>query len=179
MNKNAWNSVLMMLKSRTAKKRIRQGTVCLSALVVFCITYCLVLPAITMTKIHPSLRAEQTEAVSGEELAFKVTAEAESGEEERIIVLSAEGEGADLSPSYIFNEEGVCLSRRRAEERSNCTAACAAERAADFCFRERRISRNSRSLITGSPCTPERQLCSPWNLLTAWIRTVLRSLWKK
>ena len=82
---------------------------CLAAVVVFGVTYALVLPAITMTGKYPVLSAETLTAWTGDEIAVKVSAEADTMDGGRIVVLTLEGEGADLSASYAFNEEGVCV----------------------------------------------------------------------
>ncbi|MBQ7534616.1 MAG: LPXTG cell wall anchor domain-containing protein [Stomatobaculum sp.] len=81
---------------------------CLAAVVVFGVTYALILPAITMTSQHPTLSAETLTAWTGDELAVKVAAETTSKDGGKIVVLTLEGEGADLSQNYAFNEEGVC-----------------------------------------------------------------------
>ena len=82
---------------------------CLAAVAVFGVTYALILPAITMTGKYPVLSAETLTAWTGDELAVKVSAEADEMDGGRIVVLTLEGEGADLSASYAFNEEGVCV----------------------------------------------------------------------
>ena len=82
---------------------------CLAAVVVFGVTYALVLPAITMTGKYPVLSAETLTAWTGDEIAVKVSVEADTMDGGRIVVLTLEGEGADLSASYAFNEEGVCV----------------------------------------------------------------------
>ena len=111
MNKLTWSRILEYLRKKMQQKKWRRVVTCLSALAVFVTTYALILPAITMTKGHPSLSAEVLEAMSGEALTLHVTAEGEKkgGEDEQVIVLTLEGEGADLSPDYVFNEEGICL----------------------------------------------------------------------
>lgn len=109
MNQNLWSHILEILKRRLWNKRWHRVLTCLAAAVVFGTTYALILPAITMTKVHPTLAAEQTLAWSGDGLAVKVTAEAEADGGMKTFVLIADGEGADLSKDYAFNEEGICI----------------------------------------------------------------------
>lgn len=71
---------------------------------VFFTTYALILPAITMSGVHPALQAESRSAWSGDELEVKVTAEAPEGREEKTFVLIAESLGAGLSDEYRFDE---------------------------------------------------------------------------
>jgi len=109
MNNNLWSLITAFLKQRMRNKRWRRAVTCLAAVVVFGVTYALILPAITMTNVHPTLSAEQLSAWSGDVLTVKVTAETEEEKPEQTFVLKAEGEGADLSASYVFNEEGICI----------------------------------------------------------------------
>jgi len=71
---------------------------------VFFTTYALILPAITMSGVHPALQAESRSAWSGDELEVKVTAEAPEGRGEKTFVLIAESLGAGLSDEYRFDE---------------------------------------------------------------------------
>ena len=109
MNQNLLSRVLEFLQRKMWNKRWQRAVTCLGAVAVFGVTYALLLPAITMTKGYPTLEAEVTEAWTGEGLAVKVTAEPYTGDAEKVIVLTLEGEGADLSESYAFNEEGICV----------------------------------------------------------------------
>ena len=109
MNQNLLSRVLEFLRRKMWNKRWQRAVTCLGAVAVFGVTYALILPAITMTKVYPTLGAEVTEAWTGDELSVKVTAESQPGEAEKVIVLTMEGEGADLSDSYTFNEEGICV----------------------------------------------------------------------
>lgn len=111
MNSTIWNRVIEYLKKKIREKRWRRLVTCMAGVVAFITTYVMILPAITMTAPHPVLTAEALSAGSGEELTFRVTAEAPEGEKEKIILLAMEnlGEGADLSPSYVFDQEGICL----------------------------------------------------------------------
>ena len=106
MNNNLLSRVAAFLKQRMRTKRWQRAMTCLAAVVVFGVTYALILPAITMTGQHPTLSAETLTAWTGDELAVKVSAQAKGDE---IVVFSLEGEGADLSQKYAFNEEGVCV----------------------------------------------------------------------
>ena len=108
MNENLLKRILAYLEKKLKEKRWRRAMTCFAAVTVFMTTYGLILPAITMTHPHPNVSAETTEAESGEELSLRVTAEAPTGEVERIVVLAAEGDGADLSSSYVFDNEGIC-----------------------------------------------------------------------
>ena len=138
MNHDLWSNILEILKRKLWNKRWQRVLTCLAAVVVFGVTYALILPAITMTKVHPTLAAEQTLAWSGDGLAVKVTAEAEADGGMKTFVLIADGEGADLSKDYSFNEEGICIitddagkeielhrSIRKEDERTAAKAAAA------------------------------------------------------
>ena len=109
MNQNLWSRVLEFLKRKMWNRRWQRAATCLAAVVVFGVTYALVLPAITMTKEYPTLEAKETLVWSGEEMTVKVSAASPAGGEGKTVVLIAEGEGADLSASYAFNEEGICV----------------------------------------------------------------------
>ncbi len=109
MNQNLLSRVLEFLGRKMWSRRWQRAVTCLAAVAVFGVTYALVLPAITMTNVYPRLSAEELSAWSGEELTVKVTAEADGEGTEKIFVLKAKGEGADLSASYAFNEEGICV----------------------------------------------------------------------
>ena len=109
MNQNLLSSVLEFLRRKMWSKRWQRALTCLAAVVVFGVTYALIMPAITLTNVHPTLFAEQFSAWSGDELTVKVTAEADEDRPAQTFVLKAEGEGADLSASYEFNEEGICV----------------------------------------------------------------------
>ena len=101
--------IIVFLKRTMRNRRWRTAVTCLSAVIVFATTYALVMPAITMTGSHPSLQAEEMTAVSGEELTVRVNAKADTGGQEKTVILIADGEGADLSASYVFDEEGICV----------------------------------------------------------------------
>lgn len=109
MNQNLWSRVLEFLKRKMWNRRWQRAATCLAAVAVFGVTYALVLPAITMTKEYPTLEAEETLVWSGEEMTVKVSAASLAGEAGKTVVLIADGEGADLSASYAFNEEGICV----------------------------------------------------------------------
>ena len=109
MNQNLLSRVLEFLRRKMWNRRWQKAVTCLAAVAVFGVTYALILPAITMTKEYPTLEAEKTVAWSGDDLSVKVKAESEAGTPGRTVVLTLEGEGADLSGSYVFNEEGICL----------------------------------------------------------------------
>ena len=109
MNQNLLSRVLEFLRRKMWSRRWQRAVTCLAAVAVFGVTYALIMPAITMTNVHPTLSAEQLSAWSGDELTVKVTAEAEEERPAQTFVLKAKGEGADLSASYVFNEEGVCV----------------------------------------------------------------------
>ena len=109
MNQSLWHRILEILKRKLWSKRWQRAVTCLAAVAVFGTTYALILPAITMTGDHPTLAAEQQVAWSGDELTVKVTAGAELFGGEKTFVLTSAGEEADLSSSYVFDEEGICV----------------------------------------------------------------------
>ena len=109
MNQNLLSRVLEFLRRKMWSKRWQKAVTCLAAVVVFGVTYALILPAITMTGKYPVLSAETLTAWTGDELAVKVSAETAPEDGGKIIVLTLEGEGADLSQNYAFNEDGVCV----------------------------------------------------------------------
>ncbi|MBQ7536449.1 MAG: hypothetical protein IJT43_12645 [Stomatobaculum sp.] len=108
MNNNLLEYILIHFQKKIKEQRWHRAVTFAAGLVVFFTAYALVLPAITMTRVHPVISADETETVSGEELSLRVEAEAPAGEEERIVVLTAEGGQADLSLSYVFDDEGIC-----------------------------------------------------------------------
>ena len=109
MNQNLLSRVLEFLRRKMWNKRWQKTVTCLAAVAVFGVTYALILPAITMTGKYPVLSAETLTAWTGDELAVKVSAETAPEDGGKIIVLTLEGEGADLSQNYAFNEDGVCV----------------------------------------------------------------------
>ena len=116
MNQNLLSRVLEFLRRKMWNKQWRTAVTCLAAVVVFGVTYALVLPAITMTGRYPVLSAEALSAWTGDEMTVKVSAEADEADNGKIVVLTLEGEGADLSASYAFDEEGVCVIKDEAEK---------------------------------------------------------------
>ena len=109
MNQNLLSRVLEFLRRKMWNKRWQRVATCLSAVAVFGVTYALILPAVTATRSYPTLSAEELSAWSGDELTAFVNAENTEDSGEKVIVLTAEGEGADLSDLYEFNNEGVCV----------------------------------------------------------------------
>ena len=109
MNQNLLSRVLKFLRRKMWSKRWQRAVTCFAALVVFCVTYALILPAITMTGKYPVLSAETLTAWTGDELTVRVSAETEPEDGGKTVVLTLEGEGADLSEKYVFNDEGVCV----------------------------------------------------------------------
>ncbi|MDD6719054.1 MAG: hypothetical protein PUF76_10595, partial [bacterium] len=63
--------------ARQRKKRWYQVVTCLAAVVVFCTTYALILPAITLSRDNPKLGADHLTAPCGESLTLDVTAKPE------------------------------------------------------------------------------------------------------
>ena len=108
MQESLMNKFLGYLKKHMQKKRWRAAAVCFAGVVVFCTTYMLILPAVTMTKGYPSLSAETFSAWSGDELTVRVKAGTEEGGNAKIYVLTLDGYNADLSAEYVFSEEGIC-----------------------------------------------------------------------
>lgn len=109
MNNNIFEDLMKIIKKKLQNRRWRQTVTALACAVVFSTTYALILPAITMTKDHPSISAEEMLAWTGDELSVKIDAAAPAGEAEKTVVLVLEGENADLSASYVFNNEGICV----------------------------------------------------------------------
>ena len=95
--------IIEYLKEHLIKKRWRRAWTCMAAVVVFCTTYLLILPAISMTKGYAFLSAETLAAWSGETLSVRVTARADDNEDGKVFLLLTEGAGAELSGSYAFN----------------------------------------------------------------------------
>ena len=108
MQESLMNKILGYLGKHMQQKRWRAAAVFVAGAVVFCTTYLLVLPAVTMTKAYPTLSAETFSAWSGDDLTVRVRAGAEEGGSTKIYVLTLEGYNADLSAEYVFNEEGIC-----------------------------------------------------------------------
>ena len=108
MQESLMNKFLGYLRKHMVQTRWRAAAVCVAGAVVFCTTYLLILPAITMTKGYPSLSAEVFSAWSGDDLSLRVKAGTEEGGNTKIYVLTLEGYNADLSAEYVFNEEGTC-----------------------------------------------------------------------
>lgn len=107
MNISLWDRVVEFLRRKLLNRRWRAAVTCMAGIIVFATTYALILPAITLSGPHPTLEAEETVADSGRELTVLVSAEAEK--EERTVIITLDGEGADLSPSYAFDSEGICV----------------------------------------------------------------------
>ena len=152
MNQNLLSRVLEFLRRKMWNKRWQRAVTCLAAVAVFGVTYALVLPAITMTNVHPTLFAEQLSAWSGEELTVKVTAEAEEEGPNQTFVLKAEGEGADLSDSYTFDEKGICVITD--------------EEGKEIELHPASVKTRKMWWTTGSPWKQVRRLPSPWSSLT-------------
>ena len=108
MQESLMNKFLGYLKKHMQQKRWRAAAVCFAGVVVFCTTYMLILPAVTMTRGYPSLSAETFSAWSGDELTVRVKAGTEEGGNAKIYVLTLDGYNADLSAEYVFSEEGIC-----------------------------------------------------------------------
>lgn len=108
MQESLMNKFLGYLGKHMQQKRWRAAATCLAAVAVFCTTYILILPAITMTKGYPSLSAEVFSAWSGDDLTVRVRAGTEEGGNDKTYVLTLEGYNADLSGEYVFSEEGTC-----------------------------------------------------------------------
>lgn len=90
--------------ARRRKKRWYQVVTCLAAAVVFCTTYALILPAITLSQDNPKLGADHLTAPCGESLTLDVTAKPED-EAETIFYLLAHQENAGIVLE--FDEENV------------------------------------------------------------------------
>lgn len=92
--------------ARQRKKRWYQVVTCLAAVVVFCTTYALILPAITLSQDNPKLGADHLTAPCGESLTLDVTAKPED-EAETIFYLLAHQENAGIVLE--FDEENVAV----------------------------------------------------------------------
>ena len=92
--------------ARQRKKRWYQVVTCLAAVVVFCTTYALILPAITLSRDNPKLGADHLSAPCGESLTLDVTAKPED-EAETIFYLLARQENAGIVLE--FDEENVAV----------------------------------------------------------------------
>lgn len=92
--------------ARQRKKRWYQVVTCLAAAVVFCTTYALILPAITLSQDNPKLGADHLTAPCGESLTLDVTAKPED-EAETIFYLLAHQENAGIVLE--FDEENVAV----------------------------------------------------------------------
>lgn len=108
MSQKLWSRILEILRRKLRTKRWQRALTCFAAIAVFGVTYALILPAITMTAGHPKLKAEITSAWVGDELEVTVSADAGNRDEETVFALMFEGEGAELSSSFDFDEEGCC-----------------------------------------------------------------------
>ena len=109
MRESLINRIIEFLRRHLLQKRWRRVATCMAAVVVFCTTYLLMLPAISMTKSAVSLSAEKLSAWSGDPLSVRVSAHTEEDEDRKIFVLVSKGAGAELSGSYVFDEDGVCV----------------------------------------------------------------------
>lgn len=92
--------------ARQRKKRWYQVVTCLAAVVVFCTTYALILPAITLSRDNPKLGADHLTAPCGESLTLDVTAKPED-EAGTIFYLLAHQENAGIVLE--FDEENVAV----------------------------------------------------------------------
>ena len=109
MRESLINRIIEFLKKHLLQKRWHRVATCMAAVVVFCTTYLMMLPAISMTRSSVSLGAETLSAWSGDPLSVRVTAWAKEDEDGKIFVLVPEGAGADLSSAYVFDEDGICV----------------------------------------------------------------------
>ena len=103
MKESMFGRIWEFLRDALSGKGLRRAVTCLAAVLVFGVTLAHVRPAGTQTNSHPTLAAEKVTAWSGDSLSVRVDAEVPAGERGRIIVLTSEGEGADLSDSYVFD----------------------------------------------------------------------------
>lgn len=107
---------LSYLKTHMQKKKWRRVVTVLSCIVVFCTTYALILPAITMTQqthVHTPEDCYEWVLICGQEQAEPaehVHTDACYQEQAILICGAAEGEGAHLHTQDCFDEAGnaVC-----------------------------------------------------------------------
>lgn len=145
---------LSYLKTHMQKKKWRRVVTVLSCIVVFCTTYALILPAITMT--------QQTHVHTPEDCYERVLI---CGQEQAILICgAAEGEGAHLHTQDCFDEAGnaVCgLDESAGHEHT------------DGCYEDQlvcELEEHQHSLACYSD--PEADLESP----AVWERTIPQDL---
>lgn len=172
---------LSYLKTHMQKKKWRRVVTVLSCIVVFCTTYALILPAITMT--------QQTHVHTPEDCYERVLI---CGQEQAILICgAAEGEGAHLHTQDCFDEAGnaVCgLDESAGHEhtdgcyRTGWVLVCGQEESAkaqtphehtDGCYKDQlvcELEEHQHSLACYSD--PEADLESP----AVWERTIPQDL---
>lgn len=91
-------------RRRRILRRVVSGLACG---VVFCTTYVLILPAITMSRANPQLNAVETRAVLGEILTLEVTAQPNSKNEQTVFYLAVEQDNAGYALE--FDDFGVAV----------------------------------------------------------------------
>ena len=101
MEESFINLIIEFLKRHLMKTRWRRVVTGMAAVVVFCTTYLMMLPAISLTDKNVSLGAETLSAWSGDPLSVRVKARAEEDEDGKTFVLVSKGAGAELSETYV------------------------------------------------------------------------------
>lgn len=104
-----------MLRGRRNRRRWGRIVSVLAAMVVFCTTYMLILPAITMERGAISVESETDRQALGESVATVLSVEARDDAPETYFALRAEGVNAGLDEAALgFDGEGRAeLVRRR------------------------------------------------------------------
>ena len=106
------DNIIAMIYRKLRKSSMRPFFLSVAMIVMFGVTYSLILPAITAATVHPSLETEETTTLSGELLSVTVRARTPDSEEERVFVLLAESigdYGAGLEEAISFDEEGIAV----------------------------------------------------------------------
>lgn len=112
-----------MLRGRRSRRRWGRIVSVLAAAVVFCTTYLLILPAITMERGAISVESETDRQALGESVATVLSAEARDDAPVTYFVLRAEGANAGLDEAALgfdgegraelYDVEGLCIELRR------------------------------------------------------------------
>lgn len=112
-----------MLRGRRSRRRWGRIVSVLAAMVVFCTTYLLILPAITMERGAISVESETERQALGESVATVLSAEARDDAPVTYFVLRAEGANAGLDEAALgfdgegraelYDAEGRCIELRR------------------------------------------------------------------
>ena len=112
MQSDLWKKVEAYIKEYRRKRYTFLVLSVLSILMAGSVYAVLCMPAISMTKDQPRMEAEVIRAVYGDEISFRIEAEAPRGDKPAVFVLHTESNGAGISDTYDFQDEeedAVCL----------------------------------------------------------------------